>query len=164
MPTYTTNAPLNFCGSIATIRLSHEGEPDGLSVIEHHLPFGYAPPLHIHLNQDEFFHILTGSLCVEVGGELINAGPGDILRAPKGVPHRFIVVSEGGARALVMTVGPEFERFVREGSEPLPAGRADFPRAPLPEEIALVSAAAIRNELELIGPPLTLADISLQAA
>jgi mannose-6-phosphate isomerase-like protein (cupin superfamily) len=164
MTNYNTNFPLNFCGSIATIRLSHEGQPDGLSVIENHLPFGYATPLHIHLNQDEFFHILTGFLCIEVDGELISAGPGDILKAPKGVPHRFIVVSEGGARALVMTVGPDFERFVREGSDPLPADRADFPRAPLPEEIALVSAAAILNELELIGPPLTLADTRLQAA
>ncbi len=164
MTDYTTNAPLNFCGSIATIRLSHEGQPDGLSVIENHLSFGYATPLHIHLNQDEIFHILTGSLCVEIDGRLISAGPGDILKAPKGVPHRFIVVSKGGARALVMTVGPEFESFVREGSDLLPADRADFPRAPLPEEIALVSAAAIRNELELIGPPLTLADTRLRAA
>lgn len=158
------DTPRNFGGSLATIRLSHEGQPDGIAVVEHDLPQGYAPPLHVHLNQDEIFHILKGQLYLEVGGEGVHVGPGDITRAPKGVPHRFIVLSEGGAHLMVMTAGPDFENFVREASTPLPQGRGDLPRPPTQDEIDRQSFAALRNGLELLGPPLTMDEARLRAA
>jgi quercetin dioxygenase-like cupin family protein len=159
-----TNIPLNFGGSLATIRLSHDGAADGIAVIEHRLPQGYAPPLHVHLNQDEVFHVLRGRICVEVGGKLHHAGPGDLLKAPKGIPHRFIVLSEGGALLLTMTSGADFETFVREASVPFSGGTPQTLLPPTAEEIARQSAAAIANGLELMGPPLTLDDLGLHAA
>lgn len=165
MTSYITNSPLNFGGSFATIRLSHAGEADGIAVIEHRMPCGYAPPLHVHLNQDEIFHVLSGRICVEVAGKLFRAGPGDFLKAPKGVPHRFIVVSEEGAVVLTITAGSDFESFVRDASVPMPAGGAPMSlHAPTAEEIARQSAAAIDNGLELLGPPLTLDDLQQRAA
>jgi quercetin dioxygenase-like cupin family protein len=164
MSRFATNTPLNFGGSLATIRLSHAGEADGIAVIEHLLPCGYAPPLHVHLNQDEVFHVLAGRICVEVGGCLHRAGPGDILKAPKGIPHRFIVVSEDGATVLTITSGSDFESFVREASVPIAGGVIRSLHAPTPEEIARQSAAAIANGLELLGPPLTLDDLEQRAA
>jgi quercetin dioxygenase-like cupin family protein len=101
-----TNIPLSFRGSMATIRLSHDGEADRIAVIKHRLPQTYAPPLHAHLNQDQVFHVLRGRICVEVDGTMQHAGPGDLLKAPKGIPHRFIVPSEGDAVVLPITSGP----------------------------------------------------------
>jgi mannose-6-phosphate isomerase-like protein (cupin superfamily) len=164
MTSYSTNQPLNFGGSLATIRLSHAGEADGIAIVEHKLPCGYAPPLHVHLNQDEIFHVLRGRICVEVAGTLLRAGPGDILRAPKGVPHRFIVVSDEGAVVLTITAGSDFESFVRDASVPMPGGATQALTAPTEAEIARQSAAAITNGLELLGPPLTLDDLQLRAA
>ncbi len=160
----TTNIPLNFGGSLATIRLSCGGDADGIAVIEHRLPKGYAPPLHVHLNQDEVFHVLRGQICVEVGGKLQHAGPGDLLKAPKGVPHRFIVLSDGGAVVLTITAGSDFESFVRDASVPFVDRVPQTLPPPTEEEIARQSKAAIRNGLELLGPPLTLAEPGLRAA
>ncbi|MGL4237661.1 cupin domain-containing protein [Tabrizicola sp.] len=160
----TTNIPLNFGGSLATIRLSHDGGADGIAVIEHRLPKGYAPPLHVHLNQDEVFHVLRGRICVEVGGKLQYAGPGDLLKAPKGIPHRFIVMSDEGALVLTITSGADFESFVRDASVPFADGVPHTILPPNEAEIARQSAAAIQNGLELLGPPLTLADLGLRAA
>jgi quercetin dioxygenase-like cupin family protein len=164
MTRHITNQSLNFGGSLATIRLSHGGEADGIAIIEHRLPKGYAPPLHVHLNQDEVFHVLRGRLCLEVGGKRLHAGPGDIVKAPKGIPHRFIVVSDDGAVALTVTAGTDFEDFVRAASVPFADGVPEALLPPTEAEIARQSEAAIRNGLELLGPPLTLADLGLRAA
>jgi quercetin dioxygenase-like cupin family protein len=158
----TDGAPLDFCGSLATIRLSHAGRPDGIAVIENDLPYGYATPLHIHVNQDEVFHVLQGRLCVEVDGRLIHADAGDVLMAPKGVPHRFIVISPEDARVLVFTVGGDFETFVRDASTPLAAGAT--PQQPTEAVVERVTRAAGRNGIELIGQPLSLDDTRLRAA
>jgi quercetin dioxygenase-like cupin family protein len=160
----TTNIPLNFGGSVATIRLSHGDAADGIAVVEHRLPKGYAPPLHIHLNQDEVFHVLRGRLCVEVGGARHYAGPGDFLKAPKGIAHRFIVVSDGGALVQTITSGADFESFVRDASVPINGALPEVLLPPTEEEIARQSSAAIRNGLELLGPPLTLDELQQRAA
>jgi mannose-6-phosphate isomerase-like protein (cupin superfamily) len=153
----SNSTPRNFNGSIAKIRVSRDQNKDGIAVIEHKMPYGYAPPLHVHKNQDEVFHILRGRLRFEVGNESFVAQAGDILTAPKGVPHRFIVESPDGAHGLTITIGGDFENFVSEASSPL---MIDFLTAlPPPDErsIALVSKAAARNHIEIIGPPLDLA-------
>jgi quercetin dioxygenase-like cupin family protein len=159
-----TNLPLNFGGSRTTIRLSHGGQADGIAVTDHEMPQGYAPPLHVHINHDEVFHVLRGAVSVEVDGTLIHAGPGDILKAPMGIPHRFIVVSAEGARMLCFTVGPHFEAFVREASVPLTEGGVPPLKAPTAEEIARQTLAATRNWIEMMGPPLTLDDVRRRAA
>jgi quercetin dioxygenase-like cupin family protein len=146
--------PRNFNGSIAKIRVSQSENKDAITVIEHKMPCGYAPPLHIHKNQDEVFHILRGRLRFEVGNETFHAQAGDILTAPKGVPHRFIVESLDGAHGLTITTGNDFEAFVSESSSPL---MMDFLSAlPLPgeKELEAVASAAARNHIEIIGPPL----------
>jgi mannose-6-phosphate isomerase-like protein (cupin superfamily) len=149
--------PRNFNGSIAKIRVSRAQNKDGIAVIEHKMPYGYAPPLHIHKNQDEVFHILRGRLRFEVGNESFVAQAGDILTAPKGVPHRFVVESPDGAHGLTITTGGDFESFVSEASSPV---MIDFLTAlPPPDEkaIAVMASAAARNHIEIIGPPLDLA-------
>jgi quercetin dioxygenase-like cupin family protein len=159
-----TNVPLNFGGSRTTIRLSHGGDARGVAITEHDMPCGYAPPLHVHVNQDEVFQVLKGSITVEVDGTLFRARPGDILRAPMGVPHRFIVDDPEGARVLVTTVGGDFEAFVREASVPMSDARLSPLTAPTTEEIDRQTRAAVRNWIEMIGPPLTLEDIRQRAA
>lgn len=157
------NTPLNFGGSRTTIRISHADQPDGIAVTDHEMPHGYATPLHVHVHHDEVFHILRGSLCAEVAGQLVRAGAGDCLKAPKGVPHRFIVDAIDGARVLVFTVGRDFESFVREVSTPLASDETAV-SAPTEEDIARQMQAAGPNGIEMMGPPLTLDQITRRAA
>jgi len=50
-------------------------------------PQGYVPFEHIHINQDEIFHIRHGEARIVIDGEEVIARPGDIVRVPKGKPH-----------------------------------------------------------------------------
>jgi quercetin dioxygenase-like cupin family protein len=146
--------PRNFSGSIVKIRVSREDNKDGIAVIEHTMPYGYAPPLHIHRNQDEVFHILRGRLRFEVGNESFVAQSGDILTAPKGVPHRFIVESPDGAHGLTITNGSDFESFVHESSAPILMEFLQALPPPSADDIEGMALAAARNGIEIIGPPM----------
>ena len=60
-------------------------------------------PLHVHAHEDELFYILEGEHVIEVGDEEFQVGPGDMVFAPRGVPHSQRRVVPGVGRLLVMT-------------------------------------------------------------
>jgi mannose-6-phosphate isomerase-like protein (cupin superfamily) len=51
-------------------------------------PFAGGPPKHIHTNFDEIFEIENGELTLWVNGEIKKIRPGEVLRIPKGTPHK----------------------------------------------------------------------------
>jgi len=50
-----------FLDSLVTIRVSVSDGQDGISILEHFVPYGSSPPLHLHRTEDEVFHVLEGS-------------------------------------------------------------------------------------------------------
>ena len=46
----------------------------------------FVPP-HIHPTQDEFIYMLEGRLELMLDGRVMQAGPGDLVRMPMGLPH-----------------------------------------------------------------------------
>ncbi len=50
-------------------------------------PKGYVPFKHIHMNQDEIFHIKSGEIKLVMGGKEQFAKQGETLVVPKGVAH-----------------------------------------------------------------------------
>ncbi len=46
----------------------------------------FVPP-HIHPTQDEFIYMLEGRLELVLDGREMQAGPGDLVRMPMGLPH-----------------------------------------------------------------------------
>jgi quercetin dioxygenase-like cupin family protein len=145
-----------FLDSLVRIRVGHTTGADGLSVIEFKARFGDSPPLHIHHTEDELFHIMEGELRFTIGGEEVRAGPGEVVLAPKGVPHTYRVESAEGGHWLIVTTHGDFERFVREVSRR--AERAELPAPsgpPTAEQIQALGAAAMRHQGEIVGPPLT---------
>ncbi len=61
---------------------------------------GQAVPTHLHPKQDAFMLVQFGRLAVTLDGEEIDAGPGDLVRLPRGLPHRHENRSSGTAKAL----------------------------------------------------------------
>ena len=53
-----------------------------------------GPPLHLHYEQDDTFFVIEGTLTEQVGDELFELKAGDVVCAPKGVPHTFANVGE----------------------------------------------------------------------
>ena len=145
---------LRFRDTLVRVRKSVATGGDGISVMEHRAARGEAPPLHIHRNEDEIFHVISGRLLFEVGGERLTVRDGDVVLAPRGVPHRFLVQSEAGAHWFTIIRGGDFENLVRQVS--LPTAIADPPAVtqPGPEEIAALTAACAANGIDIVGPPL----------
>jgi quercetin dioxygenase-like cupin family protein len=144
----------NFVGSLISVRASANDNSDGISIIEHKMPFGMAPPLHIHRNQDEVFHILRGRMRFQVGNASIIGHAGDILTVPKGIPHGFIVESIDGAHGLTITTGKDFETMVVEMSNPVMIDFLPALLEPTQMPVEQLTAACNRNHIEIIGPPL----------
>lgn len=143
-----------FLGTLVSIRASANDNSDGISIIEHKMPHGMAPPLHIHKNQDEVFHILRGRMRFQVGNTTIIGQAGDILTVPKGIPHGFFVESVDGAHCLTITRGKDFETLVVEMSDPVMIDFLPVLLEPTPTAIEQLTAACHRNHIEIIGPPL----------
>jgi quercetin dioxygenase-like cupin family protein len=144
-----------FLDGRVTVRVSCEDGPDRISILEHRSPHGESPPLHVHRTQDEVFHVLDGELRFLVGGKELRAGAGEAVITPKGTPHTYRVESSPGARWLIVTVGEDFERFVRAfGRAAERDGLPDPSGPPTPEEAQALAAAALRHGIELVGPPL----------
>jgi mannose-6-phosphate isomerase-like protein (cupin superfamily) len=48
-----------------------------------------GPPLHIHHLEDEEGLVESGTLSAVVGGRRVDAGPGQSVQLPRGIPHRW---------------------------------------------------------------------------
>lgn len=65
------------------------------------LPPGTRPPgIHRHPHQDERVTVLSGRVCVRVGKETRECGPGDSVFLPRGVWHDFWVVGDEPAETI----------------------------------------------------------------
>jgi quercetin dioxygenase-like cupin family protein len=108
-------------GSLAVIK-ADSGQTGGQFTLVEVSENEGETPLHVHFNEDETFWVLEGALEFEVGGDTIAAGPGDMLFAPRGIPHRY-VVRQGPARMLFLFTPGGFEDLLRASSEPAGAWR-----------------------------------------
>jgi quercetin dioxygenase-like cupin family protein len=63
-------------------------------------PPGSFVPLHIHPKQDEFIAVIEGTIDLELGDRKLQAGPGDLVRMPQGIPHAYYNNSQVPSRAL----------------------------------------------------------------
>ena len=105
-----------------------------------------GPPLHVHHQQEETLHILSGRFKVRVGDEESVLEQGGFAFMPSGLPHAFlnltgepaeviVVYTPGGGDAFYAELGP----LTRNGTP----DRAD------------VAACFERHGMTLLGPPLS---------
>jgi quercetin dioxygenase-like cupin family protein len=62
-------------------------------------PGTFVPP-HVHPTQDEFIYVLSGRYDLWLDGKEFVAGPGDLVRLTKGVPHGIFNKSADTATSL----------------------------------------------------------------
>jgi mannose-6-phosphate isomerase-like protein (cupin superfamily) len=103
---------LNFSGADFVIRASADTTGGSFSIVEEIDPLD--TPLHVHEREDELFHVLEGDHVFTVGDTDYEAGPGEFVFAPRGVPHaqRRVVPREGRFFTMISPAG--FEGFFRE--------------------------------------------------
>jgi quercetin dioxygenase-like cupin family protein len=114
------------------VLLRSEQSDGQVSVIETAPAPGVGPPLHHH-QFDESFYVIEGELTFRVEDEIITAGPGELIFAPRGVPHTFANLSDASARQLIVCTPAGFERYFarlaaeRRGVEPPDWALKPFP-------------------------------------
>ncbi|HEV2246184.1 MAG TPA: cupin domain-containing protein [Terriglobia bacterium] len=143
-----------FFNNLVHIRVAQQDGKDGISVLEHRMPYGDGPPLHIHHWEDEIFHVLEGEFRFQIGVTVQSFGPSATVLAIKGVPHTYRVDSRSGGQLLTVTAHGDFEQFVRAlGRE---AERDELPPQagpPSPEAISQLAVEARKFRIEFVGPP-----------
>jgi quercetin dioxygenase-like cupin family protein len=88
------------------------GEESGgaVAIAENTMPAGApGPPLHSHAF-DEAFYVLDGELTFQLDDQVTAVGPGELIFAPRGVPHTLANLTESPARYLLVLTQPGFER------------------------------------------------------
>ena len=143
-------APLWFIDGLARIHVSGDETDGRYTVVEIHAPEGDMPPLHVHHDEDEVFHVLDGNVTLFQPGREVRLGAGETFRAEKGVPHTYRVESPS-ARWLVFCSPARFDDFVRAVSDPAPA--EELPPRGRPLDPEALAAAAMERGIELLGPP-----------
>lgn len=63
-------------------------------------PPGTFVPLHVHPRQDELIYVLEGTFDLQLGDRKLQAGPGDLVRMPMGLPHAYYNNTQAPTRAL----------------------------------------------------------------
>jgi mannose-6-phosphate isomerase-like protein (cupin superfamily) len=76
-----------------------------ISLILDHSQPGEGPRLHRH-PYDETWFVQEGSLTFQLGDERVEVGPGDIVIAPPGVPHKFTNEGPGASNLVCIHAHP----------------------------------------------------------
>lgn len=127
---YTTSMASS---SVSTLnRIVATGAETGgtLGVMEQWPPKGFSPPRHVHDREDSARHVLDGELVVERGEERFTIGAGGFGFLPRGVPHTFLVRSDGAHFLEYVTPGG-FEQFHVDASDPAPSATLPPPGPPV---------------------------------
>lgn len=110
------------------VRFMIEGEMTGgrFSLVEHPLPpRALGAPVHTHRNEDEYSYVLEGRVGVQLGDEVLEAGPGELVFKPRGVAHAFWNAGDEPARLLEIISPAGFENYFREMAPLLAAPERD---------------------------------------
>jgi quercetin dioxygenase-like cupin family protein len=139
-----------FLGNLMTVKAAGNDTNGSFTLIECVAPPGFAPPPHIHRDEDEAFYLLEGEMRITCGDETWSIGPGGFAFLPRGVPHGFNVGASGPAKMLQLTLPAQFERFAAEVGEP--ARQRTLPPPSEPDIPRLLEAMA-KYGIELTPPP-----------
>lgn len=118
-------------------------------LVERSARAGQMPPLHTR-DEIETYRITDGRVAFFVDGDVISAGPGDVVIAPAGAERTFR--AETDASWLVLTRVTSLDRYLDFGralAKPLPRSTG----WPSQDELASLTSCADANGIELLGPP-----------
>jgi uncharacterized RmlC-like cupin family protein len=91
--------------------------------VEHTLPpRALGAPVHRHANEDEYSFVLEGRLGAQLGDEVVEARPGELVRKRRGQEHTFWNASDEPLRFLEIISPGAFANYFRELAPVLAAG------------------------------------------
>ena len=103
-------------------------QTDGrFALIEHTIaPRALAAPMHVHEREDEYSFVLSGRMGAQIGDEVVEAGPGELVFKPRGIWHAFWSASDDETRVLELISPGEFAGYFEELAPVITAENPDF--------------------------------------
>ncbi len=99
----------------------------GFSLVEHPIaPRTLGSPVHTHAREDEWSFVLEGRVGLLIGDDELEAGPGDLVLKPRGVPHAFWNATDEPARFLEIISPAGFEHYFAEAAAMFSPGEPDM--------------------------------------
>ncbi len=94
------------------IKISGKDTNNEISVFEQigRTPNG-GPPLHIHIDQDEWFFVTEGEYLFQCGSENFHIKVGDTIFLPRNVPHAFVQLTETAKTIVSYIPAGKMEEF-----------------------------------------------------
>jgi mannose-6-phosphate isomerase-like protein (cupin superfamily) len=121
---------------------------DRFALLEHTIPpRKLAAPLHVHEREDEYSFVLSGRMGAQIGDEVVEAGPGELVFKPRGIWHAFWSASDEETHLLELISPGDFAEYFAELAPLLTADEPDF--AKLGE---IQARYALTMDLDSIGP------------
>jgi quercetin dioxygenase-like cupin family protein len=105
-----------------------------------------GPPLHVHHEQEESLHVLSGRFKVRVGDDEQVVERGGFVFMPSGLPHAFLNLTDEDAEVVVVYTPGGGYRFYEELGPLTREGTPDRPE---------VAACFERHGMTLLGSPLS---------
>ncbi|MFN7138010.1 MAG: cupin domain-containing protein [Limisphaerales bacterium] len=105
------NAELHAFGERVTLHLTGEQTNGQLTTWTEITPPGGGPPPHYHLQEDEHFVVLEGTVSFFQNDTWREVGPGGAVFMPRKVIHAFKNVGTQPSRMLITTTPSGFETF-----------------------------------------------------
>lgn len=136
--------------SLGNLHLIKSEDTDGrFALIEHTIPpRALAAPTHTHKNEDEYSYVLSGRMGAMIGDDVVEAGPGELVFKPRGVPHAFWNAGDEEVRLLELISPGDFANYFTEMAPILSAGG--------PPDVEALGEIQARYELSMdrdsIGP------------
>jgi len=94
-----------FNGGLGVLKATGDLTEGRFAALELLAPKGFASPLHIHREEDEFFVVLSGEVRVQHGEDVIEAIAGSLIYGPRNIPHAFRVDSAEARLLLFFRAG-----------------------------------------------------------
>ena len=107
-------APLWFIDGLVHIHVSGDDTGGQYSLLENQVPQGDMPPLHVHHDEDEVFHVLDGDVTLFLPGQEVSLATGETFRAPRDIPHTFRNVGPRDGRLLLTVIPGRFANYFIE--------------------------------------------------
>jgi quercetin dioxygenase-like cupin family protein len=138
-------------GDTAQIKLSGEQTNGAMVVVLGTSPPGGGPPPHRHLNEDEMFLVVEGSIRFLANGQWTKPlEPGTIVYTPRGAVHTFQNVGETPCRQWIIATPSGFEKFIASSAEIFAQAGSGGP-----PDLARLLAISDQHHIEFV-PPLVL--------
>jgi quercetin dioxygenase-like cupin family protein len=150
--TAATTTPYWHAGHLFEYLLEPEDTGGALAMLRVTCRPGFNPPVHIHRDEDELFHVLEGQAAFLVGDRIVSAGPGDTVWLPRGIPHAARFDSEVVRCLVTLTPGDNVRLFhefsVRADDHVLPPVGEHLP------DFEAMGRRMAELGIDIVGPPL----------